>query len=87
MNNESIESVTTTAGLAGFIVLFSLAVVCWLLFRGMNKRLRNIRLREERDADERARDRERREETVPDQTVPAERSGEAGEPGEVDHSG
>lgn len=50
MNNESIESVTTTAGLAGFIVLFSLAIVCWLLFRGMNKRLRNIRLREEREA-------------------------------------
>lgn len=50
MNNESIESVTTTAGLAGFIVLFSLAIVCWLLFRGMNKRLRNIRLREEQEA-------------------------------------
>lgn len=54
MNNESIESVTTTAGLAGFIILFSLAVVCWFLFRGMTKRLRNIRLREEREAAERA---------------------------------
>lgn len=53
MNNESIESVTTTAGLAGFIVLFCLALACWFLFRGMNKRLRNIRLREEREAQER----------------------------------
>lgn len=50
MNNESIESVTTTAGLAGFVVLFTLAIACWFLFRGMNKRLRNIRLREEKEA-------------------------------------
>ncbi|WP_018155005.1 hypothetical protein [Demetria terragena] len=50
MNNESIESVTTTAGLAGFIVLFTLAIACWFLFRSMNTRLRNIRLREEREA-------------------------------------
>jgi hypothetical protein len=55
VNNESIESITTTAGLAGFIVLFSLAIACWFLFRGMNKRLRNIRLREEREAAERER--------------------------------
>ncbi|YAL82718.1 hypothetical protein ACMYYO_12395 [Dermacoccaceae bacterium W4C1] len=50
MNNNSIESVTTTAGLIGFIVLFCLAIACWFLFRGLNKRLRRMRFAADREA-------------------------------------
>lgn len=46
------EDVSTTAGIWGFLILFALAIACWLLFRGMNKRLRRVRYAaadEERD--------------------------------------
>lgn len=56
MNNETAESTTTTAGLVGFIVLFALAVACWLLYRSMNTHLRRVRYREE--AERRAREEE-----------------------------
>lgn len=32
-----------TAGLAGFVVLFCLAVACWFLYRSMNSHLRKVR--------------------------------------------
>ena len=37
------EDVKYTAGLAGFIVFFVLAVALWLLVRNMNGRLRRMR--------------------------------------------
>ncbi len=43
------ESVTVTAGLAGFIVFFCLAVALWLLLRNMNARLRRMRYRWEQE--------------------------------------
>lgn len=58
MNNNTVESATTTAGLLGFITLFALAIACWLLFRSMNGRLRRIRFRAEQEAAERAAERE-----------------------------
>lgn len=48
------ENVSTTAGIWGFIILFGLALVCWLLFRSMNNRLRKVRYSaadEERDSE------------------------------------
>lgn len=42
------ENVSVTAGLAGFVVVFVLALVLWLLMRNMNGRLRGMRYREER---------------------------------------
>ncbi len=44
-----VESTKVTAGLAGFVVLFCLAIACWLLFRSMNKHLRRVRWQEERE--------------------------------------
>ncbi|NNG39998.1 hypothetical protein HJ588_12055 [Flexivirga sp. ID2601S] len=41
------ESVLYTAGIWGFLVLFGLALACWLLFRSMNKHLRGVTWREE----------------------------------------
>lgn len=49
MNNNSVESVTTTAGLLGFLTLFALALACWFLFRSMNARLRRMRFRAEQE--------------------------------------
>lgn len=46
------EDVSMTAGIWGFLILFGLALACWVLFRGMNKRLRRVRYaaaEEERD--------------------------------------
>lgn len=37
------EDVSTTAGIWGFLILFGLALVCWLLFRSMNNHLRKVR--------------------------------------------
>ncbi|MFC6714963.1 hypothetical protein [Branchiibius cervicis] len=48
------ENVSTTAGIWGFIILFALALACWLLFRSMNNRLRKVRY----SAADEARDRE-----------------------------
>lgn len=53
MNNESIESVTTTAGLVGFIVLFTMSLACWWIFRSMNNTMRRIRYRDEVERAER----------------------------------
>ena len=41
-------SVAVTAGMGGFLVLFGLMVVVWLLGRDMTRRLRRMRLAEER---------------------------------------
>lgn len=43
------ESVAVTAGIWGFIVLFALAIACWLLFRSMNNHLRKTQWQEEHD--------------------------------------
>lgn len=43
------ESVAVTAGIWGFIVLFGLAIACWLLFRSMNNHLRKSQWQEEQD--------------------------------------
>lgn len=37
-------STGVTAGLGGFLALFFIAMACWLLFRSMNKHLRQVRL-------------------------------------------
>ncbi len=44
-----VESTKVTAGLAGFVVLFCLAIACWLLFRSMNKHLRKVRWQQEQE--------------------------------------
>ena len=44
MNNTSVE---ITAGLGGFLVVFALAIVVWLLGRDLTRRLRRMRLREQ----------------------------------------
>lgn len=45
---------SVTPGLAGFLVVFVLAIVTWLLLRNMTGRLRRMRFREEqRQATER----------------------------------
>lgn len=41
-------SVAVTAGMGGFLVLFGLMIVVWLLGRDMTRRLRRMRLAEER---------------------------------------
>ncbi|TWP36198.1 hypothetical protein [Leekyejoonella antrihumi] len=48
------ESTAVTAGLAGFVVLFALAVACIFLFRSMNSHLRKVRWREEREERQRS---------------------------------
>ncbi|MDE9367209.1 hypothetical protein PZ938_16440 [Luteipulveratus sp. YIM 133132] len=50
MGGSGEASTQVTAGLGGFVVLFCLAVACYFLFRGMNKRLRGVRYREEQQA-------------------------------------
>lgn len=47
--NQSIS-----AGLGGFLALFVLAVVLWLLMRNMSGRLRNVRFDEEAEDERRA---------------------------------
>lgn len=41
------EATNVTAGIWGFLTLFILAMVCWLLYRSMSKHLRNVRLMQE----------------------------------------
>lgn len=41
-------SVAVTAGMGGFLVLFGLMIVVWLLGRDMTRRLRRMRLAEEK---------------------------------------
>lgn len=41
-------SVAVTAGMGGFLVIFCLMIVVWLLGRDMTRRLRRMRLAEER---------------------------------------
>ena len=41
-------SVAVTAGMGGFLVVFCLMIVVWLLGRDMTRRLRRMRLAEER---------------------------------------
>ncbi|MFC6708107.1 hypothetical protein [Flexivirga alba] len=49
MGDGGNESVTITAGIWGFLVLFGLAIACWLLFRSMNNHLRKAQWQEEHD--------------------------------------
>lgn len=46
MGDGGNESVAGTAGIWGFLVLFALAIACWLLFRSMNNHLRGVRWRQ-----------------------------------------
>lgn len=41
------EATNVTAGIWGFLTLFLLAMICWLLYRSMSKHLRNVRLKQE----------------------------------------
>lgn len=41
------EATNVTAGIWGFLTLFILALVCWLLYRSMSKHLRNVRMQHE----------------------------------------
>lgn len=51
------ESTTITAGLPGFLVVFFLAMACWLLFRDMSRRLRTVRkMADQEDAESGAAD-------------------------------
>lgn len=49
MGDRGNESVAITAGIWGFLVLFGLAIACWLLFRSMNNHLRKAQWQEEHD--------------------------------------
>ena len=49
MGDGGNESVAVTAGIWGFVVLFGLAIACWLLFRSMNNHLRKAQWQEEHD--------------------------------------
>lgn len=49
MGDGGNESVAVTAGIWGFLVLFGLAIACWLLFRSMNNHLRKLKWQEEQD--------------------------------------
>ena len=49
MGDGGNESVAITAGIWGFIVLFGLAIACWLLFRSMNNHLRKAQWQKEHD--------------------------------------
>ncbi|RNI22261.1 hypothetical protein [Flexivirga caeni] len=49
MGDGGNESVAVTAGIWGFIVLFGLALACWLLFRSMNNHLRRAQWQEDQD--------------------------------------
>lgn len=48
MGNPGVPSTGITAGVAGFVVLFGLAIACWFLFRSMNGHLRKVRYEAER---------------------------------------
>lgn len=48
MGDGGNESVAVTAGIWGFLVLFGLAIACWLLFRSMNKHLRTAQWNDEK---------------------------------------
>ncbi len=56
MNTTSVE---VTAGMGGFLVLFGLMIVIWLLGRDMTRRLRRMRLAEEKRVEEAQRERAR----------------------------
>ena len=49
MGDGGNESVTITAGIWGFLVLFGLAIACWLLFRSMNNHLRKAQWQEDQE--------------------------------------
>ncbi|MBB2894546.1 hypothetical protein [Flexivirga oryzae] len=49
LNDGGNESVAVTAGIWGFLVLFGLAIACWLLFRSMNNHLRKAKWQDEQD--------------------------------------
>lgn len=49
MGDGGNESVAITAGIWGFLVLFGLAIACWLLFRSMNNHLRKAQWQEEHE--------------------------------------
>lgn len=49
LTNGENESVAVTAGIWGFLVLFGLAIACWLLFRSMNNHLRKAKWQDEAD--------------------------------------
>lgn len=49
MGDGGNESVAITAGIWGFLVLFGLAIACWVLFRSMNNHLRKAQWQEEHD--------------------------------------
>lgn len=55
MNTTSVE---VTAGMGGFLVLFGLMIVIWLLGRDLTRRLRRMRLAEERRVEAALRERE-----------------------------
>src|SRR5699024_6548728 len=77
-----VESTKVTAGLAGFVVLFCLAIACWLLFRSMNKHLRKVRWAEEREEREAA---ENAPEAVPERIEQVPPAGEDGARDEATH--
>lgn len=72
MNTTGVE---ITAGLGGFLVLFGLGLVLWLLGRDLSRRLRRMRLREE----DRLREEERRRQ--------AEQGEDGGRPGQTGPGG
>lgn len=52
MGDGGNESVAVTAGIWGFLVLFGLAIACWLLFRSMNKHLRTAQWNDQKAREE-----------------------------------
>lgn len=67
MGDGGNESVLYTAGIWGFLVLFGLALACWLLFRSMNNHLRGVSWSKEHRAEY---DAERRARTLPVRRTP-----------------
>lgn len=61
MGDGGNESVAVTAGIWGFIILFGLAIACWLLFRSMNKHIRTAQWNEDKRAREEGREPVRRD--------------------------
>lgn len=57
MNSTSVE---VTAGMGGFLVLFGLMIVVWLLGRDLTRRLRRMRLAEDQRVGTVLREREER---------------------------
>jgi hypothetical protein len=68
-------NVEVTAGMGGFLVVFGLMIVVWLLGRDMTRRLRRMRLAEERRVEAVLRERETQRTAAP--------QAQAGQPGEA----